>query len=84
MKKTIIEIENKNYNLYVAVDAIYGEFILETEGDPTCLNELEDSDCSDLIDAINSIINDPATPWEVCNKDDEQYISECLNIWGIA
>lgn len=83
MKKTIITINNESFNLFFGISSIYGEFILETAGDPTCLNELEDSDCYALIDSIDSIINDPSTPWEVCNKDDEQYISEWLNIWGI-
>lgn len=83
MKKTIITINNEPFNLFFGISSVYGEFILETAGDPTCLNELEDSDCYELINLINSIINDPTASWEDCNKDDEQYVSEWLDIWGI-
>lgn len=83
MKKTIININNEEFKLFAGISSVYGEFILETAGDPTCLNELDNSDSRDLIESINSIMNDQSTAWEPCNEDDEQYISEWLEIWGI-
>lgn len=71
-----------------SVEDVYGEFVLETEGDPVTLNDLEesasDADCKALIEAIRSVIADPGTYWEPCSKEDEQYISDWLDIWGIA
>ena len=87
MKKTTIEINNTNYNLYIGVNEVYGEFILETEGDPTCLNELEDvgtPECEELIKKINNVIASSNTYWEDLDEEDEEHISEWLNIWGIA
>lgn len=85
MEKTLFESrEYGNRYLYVGIDNIYGEFMLETEGDPTCLNELEDAGCEELIETINNVIADPNTYWESCDDDDDQYIAEWLEIWGIA
>lgn len=85
MKKTLFESrEYGNRYLYVGIDNIYGEFMLETGGDPTCLNELEDAGCEELIETINNVIADPNTYWESCDDDDDQYIAEWLEIWGIA
>ena len=83
MKKTIININNEEFKLFAGISSVYGEFILETNGDPACLDELENSDSYDLIELINSIINDTDTVWEPCDEEDEQYIAEWLEIWGI-
>lgn len=84
MKKTIITINNESCKLLFGISSVYGEFILETAGDPTCLNELEDYGCEELIEAINNIIANPNTYWEPCDEEDEEYVSEWLSIWGIA
>lgn len=84
MKKTIIDINNESFKLFFGISSVYGEFILETAGDPTCLNELEDAKSDDLIETINSIIDNSNTHWESCDDEDEEYISDCLCAWGIA
>lgn len=83
MKKTTININNEIFTIFCGINSVYGGFILETSGDPTCLNELEEAGCGDLVDLINSIMSDKNTMWEPCGEDDEQYIAEWLNIWGI-
>lgn len=40
MKKAYIYNDNERNTLYFGIASVYGEFILTTEGDPTCLNEL--------------------------------------------
>ena len=85
MKKTYIY-NGERQTLYVGIPEIYGEFILTTSGDPTCLNELEDSNndtCDAMIAGIRETINDPETSWERCNDKDKEYVSEWLKIWGI-
>lgn len=87
MKKTTIYGDTENFNLYFGIKELYGEFLLETGGDPTCLNELEDAqnDQTDsLIESISDIINDPSTPWEACDEEDEEYVKRALESWGIA
>lgn len=97
MKKTYIsyinncaEIETYRYDgseayaLYVGIDAVYGGWILETGGDPTCLNELEQAAAEAEITAINEIIADPTTPWEDLSEEDLEYIQDTLESWGIA
>ena len=84
MKKTIIYGESENNTLYFGIPEVYGEFILTTGGDPTCLNELEDADAEETICAISDLLNDPATPWEDCTDEDIEYVAEWLNVWGIA
>lgn len=83
MKKTIITINNESFKLFFGISSVYGEFILETAGDPTCLNELEDTGCEELIETIDNVLVNPDTYWEPCDDEDEQYISGWLNIWGI-
>lgn len=85
MKKTYIYGEEKQ-TLYYGIASVYGEFILTTNGDPTCLNELEDTNnesCNALITGIQEIISDPSTCWEPCNEEDEEYIVETLRAWGL-
>ena len=89
MKKTLFgNSEMGNNYLYAGIEEVYGEFVLETEGDPVTLNDLEegaaDTDCKILIETIQSVIADPDTCWEPCSKEDERYISDWLDIWGIA
>ena len=91
MKKTLFEnSECGNFYLYVGIEAVYGEFILETGGNPITLNDLEEdvadgiAECGKLIETINNVIADPNTYWEPCDEDDEEYVSDWLNAWGIA
>lgn len=81
MKKTTIYGDTENFNLYFGIKELYGEFLLETGGDPTCLGELEEEDADGWIHAVNDLLNDPATPWEPCTKEDEEYVAEWVNIW---
>ena len=74
---------NEMFALYVGVKPVYGEYILETSGNATCLNELEEAGASELIESINAIIANPDTPWEGLDANDEQYISDSLEAWGI-
>ena len=89
MKKTLFEnSETGSHYLYAGAEEVYGEFVLETEGDPVTLNDLEegaaDTDCKILIETIQGVIADPDTCWEPCSKEDERYISDWLDIWGIS
>lgn len=83
MKKTIITINNESFKLFFGVSSVYGEFILETAGDPTCLNELEDAKSYELIKTITSIICNPNTQWQKCDYYDYEYISYYLWAWGL-
>lgn len=97
MKKTYIQYDehltsafisrhdgNEQFALYIDVEAVYGGWLLETGGNPTCLNELEDAECDSMIRSINEIIADPETPWECLKEEDEEYIQDTLTAWGIA
>lgn len=85
MKKTYITNENTSESsaLFIGLDTIYGGWLLETNGNPTCLNELEDADCETEIASINEIIADPATPWEPLTPEDKEYIRLTLESWGM-
>ena len=93
MKKTYVQydatytLDNgdsiERYALYVGLSNVYGGYILETAGDPTCLNELEDNGCETEIAALDQIINDPTTPWQELTEDDLSYIADTLTAWGI-
>lgn len=91
MKKTYFTSESTSeaYALYVGIDAVYGGWIMETGGDPTCLNELEEAVSNGVdgaeanINAINEIIASQATPWEDLDEEDLEYIQEWLEIWGL-
>ena len=90
MKKTLFESsEVGGCYLYVGIEPVYGEFILETGGDPITLNDLEEgsadgiSECEKLIETINNIIANPNTYWEPCDEEDEEYIQDNLEAWGI-
>ena len=94
MKKTTIQLNDSSvitsrfdgkdqFYLYAGVDAIYGGWLLETSGTPTCLNELEDAGDEAMIATIHSILEDPSTDWEVLSDEDEAYIADTLNAWGL-
>lgn len=94
MKKTYVQYNDNTYTLdngdgseryvlYIGLDNVYGGYILETAGDPTGLNELEDNGCETEIAALDQIINDPTTPWQELTEDDLSYIADTLTAWGI-
>lgn len=83
MQKTYIIINGERFALYTGIESVYGGYLLETNGGATCLNELEDAEDAALIDQINEIIADPATPWEPLEEEDAQYIRDTLDAWGI-
>nr|DAR73173.1 MAG TPA: hypothetical protein [Caudoviricetes sp.] len=74
------------FALYYGIEAVYGDYILETGGNPTCLNELEDAgdEAEALRNAIDALIDDPATPWQACDAADEAYVAQWLRIWGLG
>lgn len=84
MKKAYITNENATgtFALYVGIDALHGGWLLETGGDPTTLNELEEAQAEADIAAINNVIADPDTPWEELKKENLEYVREWLEIWG--
>ena len=84
MKKTYINNGENTYKLYNNIEGLYGEWMLETEGQPETLSSLEDAGATDEIDYVEEIIDDPATPWEACDEDDEKYIALWLSMWGIT
>lgn len=83
MKKTYFTINEERFALYTGIESVYGGYILETNGGPTCLNELEDAEDTTLIDQINAVTSDPSTPWEPLEEENTQYISDTLDAWGI-
>lgn len=89
-KKTLFEsIGVENHYLYIGIDKLYGEFILETCGNPITLNDLEEgvtdgiAACGKLIETINNVIADPNTYWKPCDEEDEKYVSDYIETWGI-
>lgn len=81
--KTYIIHRNERFALYNNISSVYDGYILETNGGATCLNELEDAEASSLIAKIDAIMADPSTPWEVLSDEDEAYIADTLNAWGL-
>lgn len=78
---------NQKFTLYVGIEQIEGNWLLETNGYPITIVDLEedlDEECEAKIESIQHIISDPTTPWEPCDEEDEAYVSEWLSIWGIA
>lgn len=74
---------NEQFSLYTGIDSVYGGWILTNEGDPWCLNMLEDAGDDEMIQSINELLADPSTPWEACSESDSAYINECLEDWGL-
>lgn len=91
MKKAYItdETTSEAYALYVRINAVYGGWIMETGGNPTCLNELEEAasdgneSAETLINSINELIADPTTLWEDLSEEDQEYILDTLESWGL-
>ena len=96
MKKTYVEFADdgkitahallsgkESFALYAGIDAVYGGWVLTSNGDPCTLNELENADSEEMIQSVNALLADPEI-WEPCDDEDEAYISEWLGIWGIA
>lgn len=86
MKKTTIYGENNMpYTLYADVDAVYGGWMLTTDGEPVTLNALEDEGDSGEreIEEVNAILGDLSTVWELLEPEDEEYIHDTLEAWGI-
>lgn len=91
MKKTYItnESTSETYALFAGIDAVYGGWLMETGGDPTCLNELEEAvadgneSAETLIGSINDLISASTTPWEDLSEEDLEYIQDTLESWGL-
>ena len=96
MKKTNISYKNTDDLyigdvLYVGIDAVGGGWICTTDGDPfaedSWIDGCNDNGCPEAatrgIEIITSVISDPSTIWEPLTEDDEEYISETLESWGI-
>lgn len=87
MKKTLFRIDENSgerFYLYTGIDGLYGEWLLETGGDPDTLEALEESgNCEDLIAEINAAIADPKSYWEPLTSSDLEYINDYLSAWGI-
>lgn len=73
----------ESFNLYVGVNAVDGEYMIETSGDPITLGNLEDGGDENAVTDIAAILSDPATPWEACADKDFEYVAEWLDLWGI-
>ena len=77
MKKIITNTET----IYIDIDELYGGWMATTEGEPTCLNILEDAGAEEEIERIESIIDE--YPAEDITLEDEYYVDEWLEIFGI-
>ena len=77
MKKIITNTET----IYIDIDEIYGGWMATTEGEPTCLNMLEDAGAEEEIERIESIIDE--YPAEDVTLEDECYVDEWLKMFGI-
>lgn len=94
MKKATVQFEGSNvftsrfdgngqFTLFTGIDSIYGGWLLTNEGDPWCLNALEDAGDDEMIQSVNELLADHSTPWEECDEDDTAYIGEWLEAWGL-
>ena len=68
-------------NIYTNIDRVYGGWIATTEGNPTCLNELEDAGAYDEIDKINDLIATGGA--EEPTERDIEYVNGTLEAWGV-
>lgn len=71
--------------LYYPVTPLDGEYLWRFAGGQTFIS-LEDAgeETETLRDNIAALIADPATPWEVCDEEDKEYINDTLKGWGIV
>lgn len=77
---------NQKFALYVGIEQIEGNWLLETNGDPITIVDMEgaqDEECDASIESIRHIISDPTTPWEACNEEDAEYVLDTLSAWGM-
>lgn len=68
-------------NIYTGIARVYGGWIATTEGNPTCLNELEDAGAEEEISRINELIS-TADAEDLTDRDLE-YIKGILDTWGV-
>ena len=76
MKKITTDTET----IYIDIDELYGGWMATTEGEPICLNMLEDAGAGKEIERIESIIDE--YPAEDITLEDGYYVDEWLKIWG--
>ena len=77
MKKIITNTET----IYIDIDELYGGWMATTEGEPICLNMLEEAGAEEEIERIDSIIDE--YPAEDVTLEDECYVDEWLKMFGI-
>ena len=77
MKKITTDTET----IYIDIDELYGGWMATTEGEPICLNTLEDAGAEEEIERIESIIDE--YPAEDITLEDGYYVDEWLEIWGV-
>ena len=77
MKKITTDTET----IYIDIDELYGGWMATTEGEPTCLNMLEEAGAEEEIERIESIIDE--YPAEDTTLEDECYVDEWLKMFGI-
>lgn len=76
MKKITTDTET----IYIDIDELYGGWMATTEGEPICLNMLEEAGAEEEIERIESIIDE--YPAEDATLEDGYYVDEWLEIWG--
>ena len=82
MKKiTYIDANGIRQNIYTGIELVYGGWIATTEGNPTCLNELEESSAEDEINKINDLIATGEA--EDLTDSDIEYINSTMKTWGL-
>ena len=75
------KITTNTETIYIDIDELYGGWMAATEGEPTCLNMLEDAGAEEEIERIESIIDE--YPAEDVTLEDGYYVDEWLEIWGV-
>ena len=77
MKKITTDTET----IYIDIDELYGGWMATTEGEPTCLNMLEEAGAEEEIERIESIVDE--YPAEDATLEDEYYVDKWLEMFGI-
>ena len=75
------KITTNTETIYIDIDELYGGWMATTEGEPTCLNMLEEAGAEEEIERIESIVDE--YPAEDITLEDEYYVDEWLEIFGI-